>query len=112
MHIVVIEVLLIWIAFIVGVYQQHFQDLLRALWHPSLWRSAMKGMWNSKTFIAIAMLIGLSIGIYFLNSAQLQVTKEVEEVNKTEIINAINNAQQENSQKLQELIDIIKNNQD
>jgi len=72
----------------------------------------MKGMWNSKTFIAIAMLIGLSIGIYFLNNAQSQVIGDAKEANKAEIINAINNAQQESSQKLQELIDIIKNNQD
>ena len=64
-------------------------------------------MWNSKTFFAFAVLIGLSVGIYFINVAQEWKLTEVEEQRKMEIIYAINSTQRENNQKFQELIDRI-----
>ncbi|MBI2868892.1 MAG: hypothetical protein HYX96_03595 [Chloroflexi bacterium] len=93
-----IEILLVWIAFIVGVFQENFGHILRDLWRdPRHWRWVVKGMWGSKTFVALALLIAMSVGIYFLNSTQ----ENASDKNTDRIIDAIN--------KQTEKLDVISN---
>ncbi|MFC1965598.1 hypothetical protein ACFLWI_01430 [Chloroflexota bacterium] len=100
----IIEVLLIWIAFFVGVYQQHLSDVLQGLWRsPRQWRQIVKGMWASKTFIALATIIAMSVGIYFLNTAQENAEEEYTE----RIINAIDGTTEKRNQRVDELLDRI-----
>ena len=105
MYIVAIEILLFWIAFILGVYQEHLRDVVRGLWRsrrkPSDWWWIMKGMWKSKTFFAIGIMIALSFGIVFMNIAQ----EKTDEENMERIINdAIKANNERQNQITQDLI--------
>lgn len=71
MYLVAIEILLIWIAFILGIYTQHLLEVASGLWQtPENWWWIVIGMWNSNTFIALAIMIALSFAIYFINKRQ------------------------------------------
>jgi len=65
----------------------------------------VKGMRNSKTFIALAILIAMSAGIYLLNMSQEQALTKAEDERTTKIITeistAINQRNIDNDQKFQ-----------
>ena len=108
MYLIFIEILLVWIAFILGIYQEHLRDVIRGLWRsrrkPSDWRWIMKGMWKSKTFFALAILIAMSAGIWFFNEAQERAMNE----NTERIINdVIERTDKQRNQKIDNLIDRI-----
>src|SRR3972149_2950786 len=104
MHNTVIEILLVWVAFIVGVYQQHFQNLLRAIWYPDLWRSAVNSILSFQTLFPLVVLIGLSVGVYFLDKA----FKRTADQRRQELQSLVDPL----IERLDRLIKIMENNQD
>ncbi|MBI2860569.1 MAG: hypothetical protein HYX91_03560 [Chloroflexi bacterium] len=70
-----VEILFVWIAFIVGVYQDNLRDIIKAILSGNF-TGAVAGMSASGTFIALGFLLGISVIIFFIRRKEIKEQKE------------------------------------